>query len=258
MNKAEKALYELNEVDELAEGNSPVHRFSALCKLLTTVIYILILMSFGKYDLTGVLCMAVYPLIAYPLSRIKITTGLRKMLPVMPLVAFVGIFNPLLDRQLIQIAGMTVRGGWVSFLVLLVKGILVLLASFLLAATTKMDAIGNALRKLHIPQIMVTMLLLTYRYISLLIEEVAVMTTAYHLRAPNQKGIHISAWGSFFGQLLLRTMDKAKALYLSMELRGYNGEFPLVRTQTDNTGSIVWLISWTAVSALIRFYGGFR
>ena len=41
-----------------------------------------------------------------------------------------------------------------------------------------------------------------------------------------QKGIHISVWGSFLGQLLLRSMDRAQALYESMELRGFCGEFP--------------------------------
>ena len=51
------------------------------------------------------------------------------------------------------------------------------------------------------------------------------MTDAYRLRAPGQKGIHISAWGSFLGQLLLRSMDRAEELYSSMRLRGFQGEF---------------------------------
>jgi len=56
-------------------------------------------------------------------------------------------------------------------------------------------------------------------------EELAVMTDAYHLRAPGQKGIHISAWGSFLGQLLLRSMDRAQELFSSMMLRGYHEHF---------------------------------
>ena len=51
------------------------------------------------------------------------------------------------------------------------------------------------------------------------------MSEAYSLRAPGQKGIHISAWGSFLGQLLLRSMDRAEALYHSMLLRGFRGEY---------------------------------
>ncbi len=58
-----------------------------------------------------------------------------------------------------------------------------------------------------------------------MMEEVSVMTLAYKLRAPDQKGIHISAWGSFIGQLLLRSMDRAEELYIAMKMRGFNGEF---------------------------------
>ena len=95
------------------------------------------------------------------------------------------------------------------------------MASFLLAATTSIEDICRALRQLHVPKVLTSLLLLTFRYISVLLDEAAIMTDAYRLRAPGQKGVHISAWGSFLGQLLLRSMDRATALYESMELRGY-------------------------------------
>ena len=88
---------------------------------------------------------------------------------------------------------------------LMLKGVFALMASFLLIATTPMDSLCAALRKLHVPSLLVTLLLLTYRYVAVMLREVSVMTDAYHLRAPGQKGIHISAWGSFLGQLLLRS-----------------------------------------------------
>ena len=75
------------------------------------------------------------------------------------------------------------------------------------------------------PELIPTLLLLTYRYIGVMIEQASVMSQAYKLRAPGQKGIHISAWGSFLGQLLLRSMDRAEELYSSMTLRGFRGEF---------------------------------
>ena len=57
------------------------------------------------------------------------------------------------------------------------------------------------------------------------------MRIAYTLRAPGQKGVHISAWGSFLGSLLLRSMDRASELYQSMQLRGFEGEFYYVGKQ---------------------------
>ena len=46
MNKMEKALSELGAMDELAAGDSPVHRIHAAAKLLGTVVYIVTVMSF--------------------------------------------------------------------------------------------------------------------------------------------------------------------------------------------------------------------
>ena len=112
------------------------------------------------------------------------------------------------------------------------------MASFLLVATTSIEEICRALRQLHFPKMLTSLLLLTFRYISVLLEEVAIMTEAYHLRAPGQKGIHVSAWGSFLGQLLLRSMDRAEALYESMELRGFYGEFYYAKGKASN--KIAW------------------
>ena len=100
---------------------------------------------------------------------------------------------------------------------------------------------------------LVTLFLLTYRYIGVMTAQVQIMTEAYHLRAPGQKGIHHSAWGSFLGQLLLRSMDRAEELYSSMLLRGFSGEFPYARASVR--AQDLWYPSLcTAVFVLLRVY----
>ena len=126
------------------------------------------------------------------------------------------------------------------------------MASFLLIATTPMDALCAALRKLHVPSLLVTLLLLTYRYVSVMLHEVSVMSEAYHLRAPGQKGIHISAWGSFLGQLLLRSMDRAETLYESMQLRGFHGEFYYAEIPPCTLGAVVFAIGCSSFFAAAR------
>ena len=138
-------------------------------------------------------------------------------------------------------------------LTLMMKGIFSLMASFLLIATTPIDALCAALRKLHVPGIMTTLLLLTYRYIGVMMEEVAVMSQAYSLRAPGQKGIHISAWGSFLGQLLLRSMDRAEELYSSMQLRGFSGDFLYAVYKPLRLKDLLFLLASLGAFALFRF-----
>lgn len=108
---------------------------------------------------------------------------------------------------------------------LLMKGVFSLMASFILISTTKIDHLCGALRRVGMPAMLASLFLLTYRYITLMMTELSTMTTAYSLRAPGQKGIHISAWGSFIGQLFLRSMDRADEIYSSMQLRGFDGDF---------------------------------
>lgn len=227
MNQAENAAYELRAMDDLAAMDSPMHRLHPLGKLLMTLVYILTVVSFHKYDFSGLMVMLLFPVLGYQLSFIPVSTCFRKLRVVLPLVCAVGLANPFFDRALLlRLGGVGISGGVVSMVTLMMKGVFSLMASFLLVATTGMDGICMALRKLHVPKILTTLLLLTYRYIGVLLDEVGIMTQSYHLRAPGQKGIHYTAWGSFLGQLLLRTMDRAQNLYDAMLLRGFRGEFP--------------------------------
>ena len=79
------------------------------------------------------------------------------------------------------------------------------------------------------------------------------MSDAYHLRAPGQKGIHISAWGSFLGQALLRSMDRAQELYSSMLLRGYEGEFRYAKTAPFGAKDAAYTLCVAAVCILFRY-----
>ena len=254
MNKMDKALREIGEMDELAARSSPVHNISALAKLLSTIAYIVTVVSFDKYDLSGLAPLLLWPVLLFQISGVSVRTCFYKLRIVLPLVMAVGLFNPLFDRAImLRLGTLAVSGGVVSMLTLMLKGVLCLMASFLLVATTPFDSICAALRTLHVPKTLVTLLLLTYRYVGVMTEELAVMTDAYHLRAPGQKGIHVSAWGSFLGQLLLRSMDRAQELYNSMQLRGYHGHFHYAPGRPFGLRDALYTLGCCAAFLLLRF-----
>ena len=256
MNKMQKALAELSEMDELAARRSPVHSLHPAAKLLTTIVYILVTLSFDKYDLSGIVPMVLWPVLMFTVSGVNVRTCFYKLRIVLPLVMAVGLCNPFFDREiLLYIGGVGVSGGVISMITLMLKGVFCLMASFLLMATTKIDSLCAALRKLHVPAIMVSLLQLTYRYVGVMTEELAVMTDAYHLRAPGQKGIHISAWGSFLGQLLLRSMDRAQELYSSMMLRGYHEHFHYADIPPFRLRDALYMTACVAVFVLLRLTG---
>lgn len=254
MDKISHALSEFREMDALAAQDSPIHKLHPLVKLTVTLVYILCVVSFHKYQFSALAIMVLYPILLFQISGIPVRTCFYKLRIVLPLVCAVGLLNPFYDKTpLFTIGSVVVSGGVVSMITLMMKGVFALMASFLLIATTPMDSLCAALRTIKVPSLLVTLLLLTYRYVSVMLNEVSVMTEAYHLRAPKQKGIHISAWGSFLGQLLLRSMDRAEVLYESMQLRGFHGEFYYADTPKCTPGAVLFGVGCTAFFLAARF-----
>ena len=253
MDQLSQARLELREMDALAGMNSPVHRLHPLCKLLVTIFYIGTVTSFPKYSLSALMAMVLYPAVMFSAAGIPLSLCFRRLRFVLPLVWAVGLANPFLDRTpLLRLGGMAVTGGMLARVTLMLKGTLALTASFLLLATTPVDRLCACLRRVHVPAIITTLLLLTYRYVGLMLEEASAMFQAYSLRAPGHRGVHVSAWGSFLGQLLLRSMDRAEELCRSMELRGFHGEFYCAAPPRWRGWDAACVVLWPAAFLLAR------
>ena len=254
MNHMTQAMRELHQMDELSSMDSVIHRCHPLAKLLVTIVYILTVASLSRYYLTGLIPMVFYPILAFAVSGISVRLCFHKLRFILPLVCAVGIWNPFLDRtEALIIGNAVITGGMISFVTLMLKGIYALMASFLLIATTNIEKICYALRMLHLPEFLATQILMTYRYISLLLQEASTMMNAYMLRAPGQKGIHFSAWGSFAGQLLLRSMDRAQELYQSMQMRGFNGMFYYADVEPFCIRDAAYPVFWIMAFLIMRF-----
>ena len=252
MNKATGASQEIRSIESLNRLDSTVHNLSPLSKFILTMVYIVTAASFNRYDIFGIFAMLLIPLVGYTLSLIPVSLCFRKMKYVLPIVMLVGIINPFLDREIALTMGrVPISYGVISMLTLMLKGIFSVMASFLLVATTPVDELCRSLRKIHAPKLIVSLLLLTYRYIFVFLDEVSVMTDCYALRAPGQKGIAFSAWGSFLGGLIVRSEGKASGNYDCMLLRGFNGEFEYSMKEYSKL-SWLWVIILIALIITVR------
>ena len=198
--------------------------------------------------------MAVYPIILFTISELSFGEALYRLRIVLPVVCVMGIANPFFDRTVIaHIGTVAVSGGVVSMLTLMLKAVFSVLASYLLIATTTIEKLCGALRQIHMPRILVIELLLIWRYVTVLLQEVRRVTQAYALRAPGQKGIAFRAWGPLAGQILLRSMDRAGRVYESMCLRGFNGDFPASAKTRAGASDWIYLGCFAAVLLFLRF-----
>ncbi|WP_104721273.1 cobalt ECF transporter T component CbiQ [Helicobacter mesocricetorum] len=247
MDKISSALEQIRILDELSREDKWINKIHPLFKLIVTLFYIILVVSYDKYHIIGLLIMLVYPLVMFELSGIPLFKTLYRLRFLLIFIAFLGIFNPFFDdKPLIVWGQVTLTGGVISMITLILKGILSLLASYLLIATTSMEGICYALRTLYVPKVLVTQILLTYRYIPIFLLEVQCTLEAYSLKTPKKGGISFKAWGSLVGLILLRSINRAYEVYQSMRLRGFSGEFYFLKY-----GKVVWIQSWYAISWVI-------
>ncbi len=216
----------LGRMEALARQDTPIHRRHPLAHLLVALGYLVTVASFGRYELAGLLPFLFYPLAVAGLGELPLGDLLRRGLPVLPLVLFLGAFNPIFDHNVLLFAGHRLSAGWLSLVSMTLRGLLSVLAALLLAATVGMAGMGRALGLLRVPQIIVTQLLFTYRYLFVLGGEGGRMWLAYCLRAPGQRGVAFGQWGSFAGQWLLRSLHRAERIHSAMLCRGFDGAMP--------------------------------
>ncbi len=254
MSEINNKIHELHRVDMLAGREGWLSGLHPLAKVLVTVIFILTVVSFNKYDLAGLLPMAVYLIIVMSLHGLNVQRIWKKAGPLFLMVGLVGAVNPLLDTTpLFTMGRITVTGGAVSFVSLLLKGSYALCASAVLILSTSMEEICYALQVLHLPKELITVLLLIDRYVIVFMKEVERMSQAYSLRSPRQKGVHYKVWGSMVGQLLLRSMDRAENVYESMKLRGFQATFTLPGKNYGRASSVCFVVIWVLLFWCLRF-----
>lgn len=255
MSKLSGAYHEMDQMNSMAQKDKWLNHIHPLAKLIVTVLYIYFVVSISKYNIAGILLMGIYPVILFILGEIPFRDCLKRLRVVLPLVCFVGILNPFFDRKLVFLWGsIEVTSGMISMVTLMLKGIFTVLAVYLLIASTTIEKICFALRMVHIPSVLVTQVLLTYRYISVLLKEAHTITEAYSLRAPGQKGVYFKVWGPLVGQLLLRSIDRADSVYAAMVMRGYQGEYYLGSQEKCRKKDYLYLLSWIVLFILIQLF----
>lgn len=252
--KFTNSLYNIRLLNDLSQKDTFIHRLHPLAKLVTTVIYLTVVMSFGRYEISKLLPFVIYPLLIVILAELPVASLLHRIILVSPLIVGIGIFNPLFDNNTIVIFEISFSKGWIAFLSLLLKGVFSISAGLIFIATTRIDHFAAALRMLRIPSIFVLQLLQTYRYITVLIEEFLKMSQAYFLRAPEQGGIKPTIWGSFVGQLLLRSFDRAERVYQAMLLRGFHKEYNIGFYQKVSIKDFGYMTGWALVFAIAKTY----
>ena len=216
-------VHELRALDSLASGRTAVHRLHPLVKLLSALIFIVSVASFGPFDFMRLAPYLFYPFIMMALAELPYKLLLLRVLIALPFCLFAGISNAVFIRETaFTVGGISVSLGILSLATILLKMYLCVMAALLLIATTPFTELTAQLRRLHMPVVFVMIFEMTYRYIGVLFEEAHSMALAYRLRSGNKKNLEMRHMGAFIGQLVLRGFDRAERIHAAMCCRGYS------------------------------------
>jgi len=255
MARIETSVFDLSQLDLLSCGQTVVHRLDPRVKVLTTLFFTGIVVSFPKYEIAPLLPFALYPAVLISLGNLPPGHLMKKVLWAAPLAVLIGIFNPLLDPAiLVQLGPFSLSGGWISFGAILVKFLLTVTTALCLVATTGFNAVCTALDRMGVPRSFVIQLQFLYRYIHVLTDDAARMSRARSLRSFNGRGMGMQVFASLVGQLLLRTLDRARRIHAAMLCRGFDGEIRLLRPLNLRATDIGFLAGWCGLFVFLRLY----
>jgi cobalt/nickel transport system permease protein len=216
------------ELDRYADLCSPVHAWEPRFKLPAGFLLILVCASVSEPLALAAAALGALVLIAF--SRLPTRFVFRLLRAPFVLLA---LMLPLL----VLTAGGPALWSW-GFLYVYENGLILAaritaksLTVFLLFvgffATLRLNTALQTLEHLKVPSVLITVLLFTYRYIYLYLEDMRKLLTAARLRGYSlQRGLrHIATSSGILVTLLLRSYEQSERVAAAMRLRGFDGSF---------------------------------
>lgn len=232
--------------EAFAGGTSVFHRLDPRLRIVFAILFSFLLAvskSFSTMAAGLVLSMAMIWLAHIPLKkvlkRLAVINGFNLALFMILPITFEG--TPLFN---IGPVDCSVQGGILAAQITL-KSNAILLAFISLVATMTIATLGNALNRLHVPEKIVYLMLLAYRYVFVLEQEYLRLATAIKVRGFEPKtNLHTyRTYAYLFGMLLVRATARADRVYQSMLCRGFKGKFYCIHgfsfSGLDRIGSVV-------------------
>lgn len=221
MRGIEERFYNIGQLDALSRRNSAVHRLDPRTKIFLTIGFILAVTSHPRYAITQLLPFAVFPI--FLASAADLPTGyiMGRLLIASPFAVLVGVFNPVIDREiLVAIGGIGISGGWISFASIILRYLLCMSAALILIATTGFYKICGSLRVMKVPAVLTIQFMLLYRYLYLLTEEAIRLIRARRLRSFGKRRHGMKSTSALIASLLSRTIRRANRIHEAMSARG--------------------------------------
>ena len=239
-------------LDRLSYRDTPVHRLDPRAKVVATMLFVVAVVSFPRYEVLSLFPFFLFPVLVAALGDIPAGLVAKRVAAVSPFAVCVGMFNPVFDPGTVAFGGASISAGWVSFASILLKFALTISAGVLLIATTSFPGICRGLRRLGVPALFVSQLLFLYRYLFVLMEEAARVVRARDMRTFGRRGTGVRVFVRIVGTLFVRTVERAERIHGAMLARGFRGELHTTRAESLRAADAAFVLASAAFFACCR------
>jgi cobalt/nickel transport system permease protein len=214
--------------ESFSNGNLFPHKLDPRGKILITLIYSILLTTF-QTPLTLSLSLF-FNVIIFACFRLDWSYLIKRLFAVNSFIVFLWITLPFSFQKngdpLWWKIYFSEKGLWLAILITLKTNSLVILF-ISLVSSSRFASLGSALQALYLPQKLVILLLLTYRYLSVVITEFNRLYTAIKIRGfiPRTNLHTYQTYAYLLGMVFVRSMEKAHRIYEAMLCRGFCGKF---------------------------------
>ena len=221
------------DIDRYAHLDSPIHQWDPRVKIASLLFLVIIIALLNTLPLA--LFALVIAITLVKLSNIPkdfVISGIKWV--VLFLVPFL-IIMPITYPGDADLYLLGIPFSWPGFrlaLLIILKAIAIVLTSYIMFTSGRFVDSMSALQHLKCPTVFVQMLLFTYRYIFVFIEEMRSMDTAMKARGFVKKAdsYTLKVLGNFVGTLLIRSFERTERIYKAMLSKGYQGQFHSIQT----------------------------
>lgn len=230
--------------EKFCSGQSLIHRLDPKIRILSVIV-----LSFAT-----ALCDNLYLAVAYFFISLVLIAmaGMNKLdvlLRLKPLFFFllmIWVILPLTfeGEALYQYSWLKItQPGVVLCCKITIKSISILLLFTALIATMTIASLGNGLHRIHVPDKMVFLVLMSYRYISVIEEEYKRLLRAAKFRG-FKPGTNVHSYKTFAylaGMLFVRASLRAQRVHKAMLCRGFNQKFHTLDVYPPNRVNLIFL-----------------
>jgi cobalt/nickel transport system permease protein len=240
--------------ESFADGDSAIHRLDPKLKIVFAAVFSMVVAI--SNDFSTLLFALLVAVSMVCLARLNFKDVLRRLSVLLGFIALIWLVVPLTYEgpPLFHFGPLLLtRPGILLSAQISLKSIAILSLLMALLATMTIATLGHALNRMGLPDKLVHLLLITYRYIFVIEQEYQRLIRAMRIRGfrPGTNLHSYKTYAYLIGMLFVRSSTRGERVYRAMKCRGFSGKLHTLWTSEPSRYNWIFSLAMTAIISLL-------